>query len=350
MPVLIRGIFSGGGGNITLDDCTNISVTSRSDGVEIKWKDPEDIIFNGQVTARWTGTKLVRKEGSYPKNDKDGVLVLDCKVRNQHSAVAFKDTGVKMDVTYYYCLFPYTEKAVTMSDNNRFTGKRISILPVLKDNSWEQISVASQSGIAQNIWKIGDEIDVELTGLLNETITLQIWDFNHFQKTDKSGNAGILFGAKNLLKDKKQMNSSKTALGGWNDSEMRKVVMNNIYNSMPTDLKKNIKEVITEANEGEPNSAKPKTCNDRVFIPGNTEIGSSWQNADGIQKKIPIFTDNTSRLKKLNDGSGTSWSWWTRSPTREGGGYFCAVERNGAAFGSGSATDIYNGVCFCFNV
>ena len=348
MPVLIRGIFSGGGRNITLDDCTNISVTSRSDGVEIKWKDPEDIIFNGQVTARWTGTKLVRKEGSYPKNDKDGVLVLDSKVRDQHSTVAFNDTGVKVDVTYHYCLFPYTEKAVTMSDNNRFTGKRLLFDPILKNNTWEMIAIASEQGLASSLWQIGDEIDLTLSGAFNETVTLQIWDFNHFEKTDGSGQAGICFGMKHLMKNKKQINSSDTNSGGWNKCQMRTSVMENILNSIPVELRNKIKEVKTSANKGG-YAPSPQPCVDKVFIPGFQELGWSGNYDGDIQVKFPIFTDNRSRIKKMNNGSGSDSLWWTRSPSYINTGYDFRTVDDGGNWGLGNANSNF-GVCFCFNV
>ena len=310
------------------------------------WTDPQDIVFNGKTLAQWKGTRLVRKEGGYPTNEKDGVLVKESTVRNAHSTVAFKDTGVVADKVYYYCLFPYTDKAVTMSDNNRFTGKRVSFDPVLKNNSWAKIAQASEQGIASQLWQIGDEIDLTLSGTYNETVTLQIWDFNHFDKTDGTGKAGICFGMKHLMKYTQQINSTDTNNGGWNATNMKKTVMNNIYNSIPVEIRNAIKEVNTYANSGGSNSSS-QACTDKVFLPGFKELGFTYENYDGNQVKFPIFSDNNSRIKKLNNGAGSANYWWTRSPSYSSSDFRRVLADGG--WSSFIATVGY-GVCFCFNV
>lgn len=247
---------------------------------------------------------------------------------------------------YYYCLFPCTKKTVTMSDNNRFTGKRLSFDPVLKNNSWGKIAMASEQGLASQLWQIGDEIDLKLSDAFNETVTLQIWDFNHFDKSDGSGKAGICFGMKHLMKNTQQMNSSNTNSGGWNQCKMRNVVMKNIFDSMSIELRNCIKEVKTEANKGGANSSQ--TCTDKVFLPGYQELGWS-DNYDGNQVKFPIFTNNSSRIKKLSNGTGSADYWWTRSPYSGFGDSFCLFGTDGSIsgyYGAGRS----HGVCFCFNI
>ena len=81
------------------------------------------------------------------------------------------------------------------------------IKPILKDNTWEQIIAASETNSIPSTWKVGDEIDLTLSGKYNETVTLQIWDFNHYDKSDGSGKANICFGMKNLMKDKQCMDN-----------------------------------------------------------------------------------------------------------------------------------------------
>ena len=76
----------------------------------------------------------------------------------------------------------------------------MNIKPVLKENTWEEIIWASEHDYIPDTWKVGDEIDLTLSGKYNETVTLQIWDFKHFDKSDGSGKANILFGMKHLMK------------------------------------------------------------------------------------------------------------------------------------------------------
>ena len=150
---------------------------------------------------------------------------------------------------------------------------------------------------------------------------------------------------KHLMKNTQQMNSSSTSSGGWNATNMKKTVMNNVFNSMPAELKAVIKEVKTEANKGGGNSSS-QACTDKVFLPGFNELGYTNQNYDGNQTKFPIFSNNNSRIKKMNNGSGSAEYWWTRSPTGSSG--FRSVGTNGDwAY---SVADGSGGVCFCFNI
>ena len=228
--------------------------------------------------------------------------------------------------------------------------------PILKNNTWEQIAAASESGIASSLWKVGDEIDLTLSGDFNETVTLQIWDFNHFDKSDGSGKAGICFGMKNLMNDSKALNSYDHGnYGGWNDSAMRNTVMQNILKSIPSNLRSYIKEVNTYANKGGDSSSSSKglLSKDKVFIPGFTEIfgPSVWisqSKTESNQKQFPIFTDNNSRIKKMSNGSGDAYFWWTRSPSYNDTNCFCNVNTDGSD-NYYSVIGSY-GVCFCFNV
>ena len=353
MSVIVRNNPSAGVGGSTSKgfppgDISNIQHTVNDSKVLIKWTDPEDTIVDEVVFAKWKGTILVRNSGHYPNNIKDGDIVIDNTIRNKYKDIWYEDDNIINNRVYYYRFFPYSEdKVYNDSSNLIFKDKPVSFAPTLADNTWEQIAAASESGNIPSTWKVGDEIDLTLSGSFNETITLQIWDFNHFDKSDDTGKAGICFGMKHLMKNKQQMNSSSTTNGGWNATNMRNTVMNNIFNSMPAELKAVIKEVNTYANKGNNNSLS-QVCTDKVFIPGFNELGYTNQNYDGNQTKFPIFSDNNSRIKKMNNGSGSAERWWTRSPCYTGTTDFRGVDTDGDL----NRYVAYNsvGVCFCFNI
>lgn len=158
------------------------------------------------------------------------------------------------------------------------------------------------------------------------------------------------------MKDGQYMNSSHTNSGGWNNTAMKKTVMVNIYNSIPSDLQSYIKEVNTYANQGlgSSSSSTGLLSKDKVFLPGMTEMfGKNYKpdqsETEKNQKKFPIFTNDNSRIKKLSNGSGSANYWWTRSPIYgNNSSCFCYVTSYGTHDYIGASYGY--GVCFCFNV
>lgn len=121
--------LSGGGGSVEVSgaqvgNVRDLVLKGRPDSLVLTWKDPEDVIFNGEPIAEWAGTKVVRKEGEPPQSAEDGVLITDSTVKDQYSADGLQDTNVADDVVYNYALFPYTsQNAYTSSDMNRINGQ-----------------------------------------------------------------------------------------------------------------------------------------------------------------------------------------------------------------------------------
>lgn len=111
-----------GGSGIPPANVIEPSIQVGNTQLTIKWTDPEDTVVDGQLISTWAGTKLVRKVGSYPENEKDGVLLVDNKVRGAYSSEGYVDSGLTNDTTYYYQLFPYSDSgAVNKNESNRLS-------------------------------------------------------------------------------------------------------------------------------------------------------------------------------------------------------------------------------------
>lgn len=358
MSVLIKRTDSSSGGSskgYPPGNVTNVTIKGGYKKVTIKWTDPDDIVIGDKTLSTWQSTTLVRKKGSIPTSIKDGNIVLETTEKNKYKNTEYTDNNLEIGTYYYRFFVCNTDKIYNNDSSMIYSAAVVEIDPVLKNNTWEQIASASESGNIPSTWKVGDEIDLTLSGTFNETVTLQIWDFNHFDKSDGSGKAGIVFGMKNLMKNTQRMNSSDNNSGGWNNTAMCKTVMQNILNSMPSNLQNYIKEVNTYANRGGSSSSSSKglLSKDKVFLPGYTELfGSSyWSNqsvTESGQKQFPIFTDNNSRIKKMSNGSGNAEYWWTRSPSYDYADTFCFVSSDGS--NSGNYPSVNYGVCFCFCV
>lgn len=117
---------SSGGGGISPKDCSEISVREGNTKLTIFWDDPEDTVVEGQTLCKWAGTKLVVKQGAFPENVNDGILLVDNKERNHYSksgGTGYEYSSLTNGTTYYFALFPYSDqKAVNNSENNRISG------------------------------------------------------------------------------------------------------------------------------------------------------------------------------------------------------------------------------------
>jgi hypothetical protein len=218
-----------------------------------------------------------------------------------------------------------------------------AILPNLADNSWAGIASIAELGNASSYWQVGDEKDITLTG--GEVLTLQIYGFNHDDKAG-GGKAGITFGLKNLMAGTRQMNSSDTNVNGFTGSAMYTWLQDDLYNSLPSDLKSLIKSVNKKTSAGG-QSSTINTDAMKMFLFSEVEcFGTTPYSAAGEGSQYPIFTNNTSRIKNLANGAGAANHWWERSPNTSNTTSFCLVYSNGGA--NNDLASSSRGVCFGF--
>lgn len=349
MSIILKGNnISSNNNGIGPSEVTNIKASQNASSIILSWTNPSNVVINGTTLSTFDHVIVVKNSSQVPSSEKDGIVIYN---GNSNTCT---DSSVTKNTKYYYRFFVYdTNKLCNNSMSMIVESTFYGIDPILKNNTWEQIAAASESGMASSLWKVGDEINLTLSGTFNETVTLQIWDFNHFDKSDGSGKAGIVFGMKNLMKNTQVLTpDSNSNYGGWNDTTMKKTTMGQILSSMPSNLQNYIKEVNTYANVGDNSTSNSvgKLSKDKVFLPGCTEVGFTLQSStESGQKTFPIFTNNKSRIKKLSNGSGDAQQWWTRSPSYYDRYSFVSVYSGG---GNNRYDCPYNsrGVCFCFCV
>ncbi len=211
----------------------------------------------------------------------------------------------------------------------------------LETASWDVIDSISKSGNAASIWSVGDKKTINIDGT---DYQFQIIGFNHDTKT-AGGTAGITFQMVDCLNTTHQMNSSDTNDGGWASCAMRTLALNNIFSSLPADLRKAIKAVNKLTSAGN-QSTTINTTSDKLFLLSEVEIfGSTIYSKPGEGSQYAYYQAGNSKVKKVN---GFAAYWWERSPSGGnnvsfGGVYGLGGEGNNAA--STSA-----GVSFAFCV
>lgn len=284
-------------------DVYDASITQNGSlSVLIKWKDPEDTKVDNIVLAQWKSTLLVRKIGSVPNSINDGIIILENTIRNQYSDTGYVDTNLIENNDYYYRFFTYSKDNVLGDGSPTLKITARVIDPILENNSWSVISDVSESGQAKNIWNIGDKKSIG-------SHTVSIIGFDHYNKSDGSGKAGITFMFDQVIMNNAPIGIDSVDNEYWNKCYGRTYYMTQFFNSFPEELQNSIKEVkiksYTERTYSD--SGYTVTSNDRVFIPSPYEMGLYSSGKD--EEKFSIFTNDKSRIRKYN---GNECQYWTR--------------------------------------
>jgi hypothetical protein len=135
------------------------------------------------------------------------------------------------------------------------------------------------------------------------------------------------------------MNKEWTNKGGYQASEGRRHVLEEILPRLPADLRAVIRpRKITEIAQG-----KTLVYEDPLWMPSETDIfgrgEESWQRgaADGPEDfQLPIFTTERDRVKQRKDYGTTPY--WCRSVRASNTHIFCLVNTDGSASNGGAYT------------
>ena len=217
----------------------------------------------------------------------------------------------------------------------------------LSEASWQQIAQNAETGQANTIWNVGDEITFNLKD--GNPLTMQIIGFNHDDLSDGSGKAGITFGMKNLYYSTYSMNSTSTSVGGWDECLMRTSTMQEMFNNLPDELQSVIKLVNKRANDGN-QSTDIVTSQDKLWLYSQVELNGTTDSGykdEGTQYEYWVSHNaNSDRIKNLNNGTGSTNIYWLRSPITVISNFY-NIDSDGSVGGYGGAGSSY-GLCFCF--
>lgn len=216
-------------------------------------------------------------------------------------------------------------------------------------DSWETIAAVSEAGLASQYYNLGDTKDITLSGI--GTITLEIADFDHdyLSASTSAQKAGISLITKDLLYDTYTMNPSNTNSGGFPNSGLQMELTMSLAGTLPTDLWNVIKTIYKWYGTGN-GTTNGEWHGSRLWIPleyemfGDETYAPATEHTTGNARKYPIFTDNASRIKRLNNGSGNANWYWEASPGAISTTAFCGVGSDGGA--SARSASIASGVCF----
>ena len=340
--------IGGGGGNGYITCAVNILKTVGSNGqVKLYWTDPEDTTLDELIFVKWSGTIVVRKEGSPPENENDGTVILNNKTRNAYSTNPFIDNSVSNGTTYYYGLFPYTEDGTFNYELANIARVYVALIhPTFSENTWESVCAAVNSDSIPDTWNLGDTLDMQLSGTYNGSFPMKICDFEHYNLSDGSGKNHITFISNRTFGSNAMCSNTSLANLDYTQTDIHKSMCPGIFNSLPEVLQENVKEIKLPviANYG-----KYEYTNTKIFLPscyeltGATTLTYLEGYSDGL-RNFPIFTDDASR--KVQVSGSTVWNrYWTRTPYQM---YWYYIIEISGYVDNQACNEVYPSVRFCF--
>lgn len=209
------------------------------------------------------------------------------------------------------------------------------------DNEWSEIIAACQSGNVPASWVVGNYKNMTING---KAYRIDIIGKNH-DTYAAGGTAPLTFQMHDCYDETKQMNSSNTNSGGWQNSAMRTTHLPAILNMMPAEVKAAIRDVQKKSSAGN-QSSSIQTTNDKLFLLSEIEIfGSTTYSFAGEGKQYDYYKAGNSKVKNL---SGSADYWWERSPLSSSSTAFCIVISNGGANANRASTSRGVAFGFCF--
>ena len=158
-------------------------------------------------------------------------------------------------------------------------------------------------------------IPIALDDGTNLCADVEIIAYNHDFLADNSGMSPLTFFCKDLLDLQKSINwTYDTNAGGWEATDIRKFLNNELFNSLPTELKNRIK-LVSKISDGGYTNKSLVTTEDKCWLASCAEVG--LLNISGAlpnqgSQYTNIFYNDDSR-EKTYYGGATTERWWLRS-------------------------------------
>lgn len=270
---------------------------------------------------------------------------------------------------------PYNDTVDITVCQQYFVPFGINVSAILNDNTWENISLISESGLASSIWSVGDAKQITINATIgtvqynNYQPWVYILGFNH--NSSREGNNRIHFGCFQsaqsysstgsiALDDSNynnqtstplafHMNTTNTNSGGWQLSVMRTQVLdadassatsgstNSFLAALPSDLQAVLKQCTKYTNNtGQTSSQSAVTSTqDWVFLLSEYEVQGAitYSNSyeQNYQQQYQYYANGNSKIKYRQSSPSTTAWWWLRSPCASYSDIFCVVDTGGSA-------------------
>ena len=177
-------------------------------------------------------------------------------------------------------------------------------------DSWEEIIKSINNGTYRYKYQIGNYKPLSFGKL--GTVNMQIAAFDADELSDGSGKALVTWISKEILTEHRM--NLKTAVGGWEYSEMRKFLEDEIRPLIPETVRsaiKTVKKYTYTYRYENGREQKNGITEDALWIPSKQEIFGDFNEREvsAVYYNV-LFSNNALRVKTYNKNA--AW-WWLRS-------------------------------------
>ena len=187
---------------------------------------------------------------------------------------------------------------------------------IIRD-SWREVIANIKNGSYRTRYKVGDRFLLALPDEKDGFIEMQIAGFGIDICSGISSRQGsksaVTLVSVDCLSRARAMGSYK----GWQDSDLRRWLMRELWPALPEELREGIKPVVKKTYPENMRIPHIETTEDRLWLLSADELMPGGQ-------CYPLFKDGKNRLKGKK--GEPPMSWWLRSYTNFG---FCAIGSNG---------------------
>lgn len=180
---------------------------------------------------------------------------------------------------------------------------------------------------------------------------VEVVGYNHDNLADDSGKAPLTFFCADLPQILRRMNEDSTNEGGYELSEMRGFLNDELYNALPVALQSIIKPVY-KISDGGSNNKTLVTTTDKCWLASYDEVGlTSGSNNLAGQGELysAIFSSNKDSRKKYVTDDTASGGWWLRSSyySLNSSSMFWRVTNSGGSYSDIAFNSFYVAFGFC---
>jgi len=319
------------------------SYASTTDGKNLTGPTTLNVEYDGEVYCK--GIQVGNEEN---KNDYK-LYLSGCTVTKSNNSYKYTDgTGAEK------------EGVVTATGSNKPEQPKINYFA---EDSWSTIISNVQNGNTSR-YNVGDTKSITLASSdtnIAGTYTVRIANKSNdgdvcTKEKNSSGETysktacGFVIEFADII-TRKQMNSNDTNVGGWPASDLYTYVNNDIYNSLPTEVKNAVIPTTVVSGHGK-NDSPNKVSTDKLYLLSTAEIWKRVTDSSAFYltrqldyySSMEIVTSDEVYSELNKQYNGRVIAWWIRSTYAYNTSYFFTV------YGSGSSANSTYGVAPAFRI